>query len=67
MIWRLLANGDGDGTVNFLSSDVCLHWANNNGGHPFRSKTFKGAEHVTIIEEKALLREIESIVGASRR
>ena len=33
-------NGDGDGTVKFLSSEVCLHWANNNTGHSFRSKTF---------------------------
>ena len=62
-----VTNGDGDGTVNFLSSEVCLRWANNNGGQPFRSKTFKGAEHVTIIEEKALLRVIGSIVGAPRR
>jgi lysophospholipase-3 len=57
--------GDGDGAVNLLSSEVCLRWAGNrNGGRPFKSRTFDGAEHMAILNEEAVLREIGSIVGA---
>ena len=56
--------GDGDGAVNDLSSEVCLRWANNNGGRPFRSMTFNEAEHVAIVGNRDVLEEIGSIVGA---
>ena len=55
--------GDGDGTVNDLSSKVCLRWANNNGGRSFKSMTF-GADHVAILSNEAVLKEIGCIVGA---
>ena len=54
-------------SISYLSSEVCLRWKNNNDGHIFRNKIFTGAQHITIIEEKAVLREIGSIVGAPRR
>ena len=57
--------GDGDGAVNLLSSEVCLRWANSNGGRPFRSMTFDGAEHMAIVNDEDVLREIGKIVGAS--
>lgn len=57
--------GDGDGTVNDLSSEVCLRWANNNGGRSFRSMTFDGAEHIAIVGNSDVLEEIGSIVGAA--
>ena len=58
--------GDGDGTVNDLSSKVCLRWNNNNGGRSFRSMPFDGAEHMAIVGNKDVLEEIGSIVGAPR-
>ena len=57
--------GDGDGAVNLLSSEVCLRWANNNGGRPFRSMTFDEAEHMAIVNDEDVLREIGKIVGAA--
>ena len=57
--------GDGDGAVNLKSSEVCLHWADNNGGHSFKSMTFDRVNHLSIIYDKGGLGEIESIVGAS--
>ena len=56
--------GDGDGTVNDLSSEVCLRWANNNGGRSFTSMTFNDAEHMAIVNNEDVLREIGRIVGA---
>ena len=58
--------GDGDGTVNDRSSEVCLRWENNNGGRSFRSMTFDGAEHMAIVGDRDVLEEIGSIVGAPR-
>ena len=56
--------GDGDGAVNLKSSEVCLRWANNNGGRSFKSKTFDGVEHMAIVNNEDVLREIGRIVGA---
>ena len=55
--------GDGDGTVNILSSEVCLQWAN--GSSPFTSKTFNGVSHFQITKDINTLREVGNIVGAS--
>ena len=60
----VVTTGDGDGAVNLLSSQVCLRWANNNGGRSFKSMTFDEAEHMAIVNSEAVLREIGSIVGA---
>ena len=61
--------GDGDGTVNDLSSEVCTLWADNNGGRSFRSMTFDNgdeSEHMAIVGNSDVLEEIADIVGAAR-
>jgi lysophospholipase-3 len=58
--------GDGDGSVNLRSSQVCLRWANNNGGRLFKSMVFDSVEHGEMLRNKDVLWEIERIVGASR-
>ena len=57
--------GDGDGSVNLRSSQICLRWANNNGGRPFRSMVFEGVDHGAMIRTEDVLWEIGRIVGAS--
>ena len=56
--------GDGDDSVAVPSSEVCLRWKNNNGGHSFRSMTFSGADHTKIVQIDAVLKEIGTTVGA---
>ena len=56
--------GDGDGAVNLRSSQVCLRWANNNGGRPFRSMVFEGVGHGAMIRSEDVLLEIWRIVGS---
>ena len=58
--------GDGDGAVNVESSQVCLRWVNNNGGHSFRSMMFNGAtfNHIAILSDETVLKEIVRIIGA---
>ena len=58
--------GDGDGTVNLLSSEVCLRWDNNNGGRSFESMQFEEAEHMAIVRNQDVLEAVGSIVGAPR-
>ena len=57
--------GDGDGTVNIRSSEVCLQWAN--GRSTFKSKTFSGVDHLSIVQDEEVLNEIGSIVGATAK
>lgn len=57
--------GDGDGSVNTKSSEVCLRWAHNNGGYSFKSMTFDRVDHLAIISNEDVLGEIGSIVRAS--
>ena len=55
--------GDGDGTVNTLSSEVCLQWRDS-PGTTFKTQTFEGVDHLDIIQNTAVLSEIGKIVGA---
>ena len=57
--------GNGDGSVNIESSEVCLLWTNNNGGHSFKSEKFSKISHLEMIEDHRVLRKIGEIVGAS--
>ena len=41
--------GDGDGTVSIPSFEVCLQWANRNGDHSFKCKTFNNVNHVEMV------------------
>ena len=56
--------GDGDGTVNILSSEVCLQWADS--GYPFNHETFSNVNHADIVSNVDVLKEVERIVGASQ-
>ena len=60
-----VTNGDGDGSVNTKSSEVCLQWAKNNGDQSFESMTFKSVAHLAMVKDDRVLREIGKIVGAS--
>ena len=55
-----IVNGDGDGTVNLLSSQVCLSWKSQTS--PFTSRTFPGANHVGILKSSAVLSAIDAVV-----
>ena len=57
--------GDGDGSVNLRSSQVCLRWSNNNGGRLFKSAMFYGVEHGAMLSNEGVLRQIERIVRAA--
>eukprot|EP00731_Ephydatia_muelleri_P011559 Em0006g453a len=52
--------GNGDGTVNVKSAEVCLKWKNDQGN--FVSKSFPGAEHGAIVQNSAVLRAVEAVV-----
>ena len=56
--------GNGDGSVALPSSEVCLRWNNNNGGHSFRSRTYSNVDHQEILKADAVLTEIGTAVGA---
>ena len=55
--------GDGDGSVNFLSSQVCLKWQNEQS-EPFSTVTFPGVNHAQMVANTAVLEAIAEIVGA---
>ena len=55
-------NGDGDGTVNQQSSEVCLRWADSS--YPFKRTIFHRVEHVAIVSDTSVLQAIGTIVGA---
>ena len=55
--------GDGDGTVNVQSSEICLKWRNM-PSHQFTTKTFAGVTHDGMVRNAGVLRQIAAIVGA---
>ena len=59
-----VTTGNGDGSVNTPSSEVCLRWANS--GHTFNHKTFRGVNHRNIVKDDSVLKEIRKIVGAKQ-
>lgn len=50
--------GDGDGTVNLRSLQVCTHW------DEVKIITFHGLDHKTTVEEKTVLELIANVTGA---
>ena len=55
--------GDGDGTVNLLSSQVCLSWRNAQS-EPFNTATFPGVNHGQMIMNTTVLEAVANVVGA---
>lgn len=54
--------GDGDGTVNRPSSEVCLRWSSMSNDYVFNRTTFSGVNHSAIIFDDTVLQAIESVV-----
>ena len=55
--------GDGDGSVNLLSSEVCLKWKNEQS-EPFFTETFPGIDHGQMVADTTVLQAVANIVGA---
>ena len=53
-------NGDGDGTVNLVSSQVCHRWTGMRQG--FQLKQYDGVSHIAIVSERRVLDDIAQIV-----
>ena len=60
----IIIMGDGDGTANIESLEVCLRWKNNTG---FQSRAFSGVEHVHMVKNTEVLNAIGEIVMAGSR
>ena len=54
--------GDGDGTVNLPSSEICLRWQSS--GYPFQTATFDRVNHGDMVTNETVLQRIGAIVGA---
>jgi len=59
--------GPGDGTVNQVSSEVCLQWPKKMHRHAFRHKEFPGVDHLNIVKDTAVFAEIAKLTGATSR
>ena len=53
--------GDGDGSVNTRSSEVCLKWAEGQT-HQFFNQTFPGVDHNDILSDTNVLQAVEKVV-----
>ena len=56
--------GNGDGTVNVQSSEICLGWKNMPSEYPFTTRTYDGVTHSGMHKDARVLRDIAEIVGA---
>ena len=56
--------GNGDGTVNVQSSEICLDWKNMPSKYPFTSRTYDGVTHGGMHRNTRVLGDIAEIVGA---
>ncbi|KAF5406115.1 Phosphatidylcholine-sterol acyltransferase (Lecithin-cholesterol acyltransferase)/ Phospholipase A [Paragonimus heterotremus] len=52
-----VVEGDGDGSVNLRSLEVCRGWKN------VKEIIFPGAEHLTILRDKRLIDQIKRVAG----
>eukprot|EP00731_Ephydatia_muelleri_P005234 Em0002g1410a len=53
--------GDGDGTVNRRSAEVCLKWKTQQQ-QPFGSSAFPGVDHVKMVKDSNVLRAVDRVV-----
>ena len=56
-------HGDGDGSLNLLSSQVCLKWQNEQS-EPFSTFTFPGVNHAQMVTNTEVLEAVADIVRA---
>ena len=56
-----VTKGDGDETVNLLSSEVCLKWKSEQRQY-FKSQTFPGVNHGEIVMDETVLDAVKEIV-----
>ncbi|KAL5505571.1 hypothetical protein EMCRGX_G007026, partial [Ephydatia muelleri] len=54
-------NGDGDGTVNRRSAEVCLKWKTQQQ-QPFGSSAFPGVDHLKMVKDSNVLRAVDRVV-----
>ena len=59
-----IIKGSGDGTVNKVSLEVCLRWANSTNATGFQSRAFPGVEHIDMVKNTEVLNAIGEIVMA---
>ena len=59
----MVVMGDGDGTVNLVSSQVCERWASMSPRYPFQSKRYDGVEHISIVSNDQVIEDIRRIVS----
>ena len=57
----VITKGDGDGTVNQLSSEVCLKWKQEQT-QCFEAREFPYVNHVTMVKDPCVLDAIKKIV-----
>ena len=60
-------HGDGDGTVNIESSQVCHRWSSMQPHRHFEYKAYKGVNHMGIVKDQTVLQDIAKIVGAPEK
>ena len=56
-----VTKGDGDGTVNLLSSEVCLKWKSEQKQR-YKWQTFPGVNHMAIVKNVGVLDAVKEIV-----
>ena len=59
-------NGDGDGTVNRRSAEVCLKWKDEQR-QSVVSGVFPGVDHVKMVKNSGVLKAIDAVVLKRRR
>ncbi|KJH51288.1 Lecithin:cholesterol acyltransferase [Dictyocaulus viviparus] len=58
-----ILNGDGDGTVNRKSAEVCMRWnERNNGGKPVTIHEIPGAEHMEILHNPTAIEIVRKAI-----
>ena len=56
--------GDGDGTVNTVSSEICHKWSTMSPKYPFTYRKYNEVNHGDIVKNDRVLADIASIVRA---
>ena len=60
-----ITTGDGDGSVNLLSSEVCLKWSKEMTA-PFEQKTFPKIQHGEMVSAPSVLAAVDKAIGITK-